>query len=776
MTASPHNQVTGALVRSTHLTKTDLELHAGLGITSELLADALVQRVTDHEAREALSSRRAGNLAGVLYPYLNPINGHRVTCRLRRDHPEVEGGRPKDKYLSPYGDRRHLYFAPGAALLLADASIPVVFVEAEKSALALTAASACAGRSVLAMGTGGCWGWRGTIGKDVDVSGARVDEKGPCADFDLVTWVEREAIILFDSNTILNSKVQAARRALAEELVARGANVRIGDLPVEEGINGPDDYIGRYGAQALWTIVDAARPVQPSTSEEVLQWARLDHVVEVGLAQLEERLRHLPDLLRGADALRRRTVRELVISKLKAAKVSGAPALVDAAIGALDDGGTDAGPQLLADDPPWPEPVDGVVLFNTLAETLTKYVVLPSPHTARAIVLWVVLTYMEAATNLLPLLLVTSPTKRCGKTRTLELLAGLACRALPVSNITAAALYRSIDRFRPTLLIDEADTFLNDDPEMRGVINAGHTRHTARVIRCVGDDSEPTLFSTWCPKLVAMIGVPKDTIVDRSVVVRLERKGPGEPVVRLRSDTVPQLFGDLRRQLRRWADDHLDAMRRTDPAMPRGLHDRATDNWRPLVAIGDLAGGTWSALAREAAMALAGNCDDDEPIGEELLADLWRIFNDEDHTQQDCLSTARVTELLGGLETRPWAAYAKGARPISQHQVARLLRRFGVRPIKAKLSGKATNVYLRADLQTAWDRYTPATGFGTPEPVSISGTESTILSRNRPNEGSDPGSALSSIATAVVPRFQPEIPSSGTNAAVEVFEADVRLF
>lgn len=157
----------------------DRELHARLGIPADLLDHAGVRRVTDAEARALLSSRHPGALAGLIYPYHDPQTGQSVTCRVRRDHPEIENGKARDKYLSAFGDRRHLYFPPGAAALLADVSVPIVVCEAEKSALAITAAAARAGRPVLAIGTGGCWGWKGRIGKAIDPSGAHVDEKGP---------------------------------------------------------------------------------------------------------------------------------------------------------------------------------------------------------------------------------------------------------------------------------------------------------------------------------------------------------------------------------------------------------------------------------------------------------------------------------------------------------------------------------------------------------------------------------------------------------------------
>ena len=92
--------------------------------------------------------------------------GEPQSYRLRRGHPEVENGEPLDKYLSAYGDAKHFFFPLETAELLADTSALAVIVEAEKSALAIMAAANRTGRHVLVIGTGGCWGWRGTCRQD----------------------------------------------------------------------------------------------------------------------------------------------------------------------------------------------------------------------------------------------------------------------------------------------------------------------------------------------------------------------------------------------------------------------------------------------------------------------------------------------------------------------------------------------------------------------------------------------------------------------------------
>jgi Protein of unknown function (DUF3631) len=139
---------------------------------------------------------------------------------------------------------------------------------------------------------------------------------------------------------------------------------------------------------------------------------------------------------------------------------------------------------------------------------------------------------------------------------------------------------------RPTLLIDEADSFVKDNEELRGILNSGHTKAAANMIRNV--DHKPRRFSTWAPKAIATIGTLADTLEDRAVVVRLQRKPPGATVERLgRRDNAD--FAALRSQAARWAADNFNKLADPDPKMP----DLNDCNWRPLLAIADLVGGTW---------------------------------------------------------------------------------------------------------------------------------------------------------------------------------------
>jgi hypothetical protein len=130
----------------------------------------------------------------------------------------------------------------------------------------------------------------------------------------------------------------------------------------------------------------------------------------------------------------------------------------------------------------------------------------------------------------------------------------LVARPLPTANATVAAIFRIIELARPTLLIDEADTFLKENDELRGILNTGH-RRGGQVLRTVGEDHEPRQFSTWAPAAIAMIGRLPDTLNDRSVVINLRRRKPTEKVKSFRRDRAGDL-DVLARKMARWAHDH----------------------------------------------------------------------------------------------------------------------------------------------------------------------------------------------------------------------------
>ncbi len=355
---------------------------------------------------------------------------------------------------------------------------------------------------------------------------------------------------------------------------------------------------------------------------------------------------------------------------------------------------------LFQEPEPWPDPVDGAQLLSDLANTLSHYVLL-SEGTAEAIALWIVHTHAHGASQVSPLLCISSPEKRCGKTTLLSILQALVKKPLPASNITPAALFRATEKWRPTLLIDEADCFLADNHELRGILNSGHRRDSAFVIRTVGDDHEPRQFSTWAPKAIALIGKMHPTLTDRSLIILMRRKRTQEKVLRLRLGQMED-FVTLKRRISRWVTDSIKSLLHEDSPTPPELNDRAADNWKALFAIADLAGGEWPQKARSSALTLSLE-ESDEAAGVLLLEDVQKLFSEHKTSR---LTSASFVESLIQMEERPWPEWSHG-RPITTRQVARLLKPFGIQPKNLRVDAGVLKGYEKDQFDDAFARYLP---------------------------------------------------------------------
>ncbi|SFR32730.1 DUF3631 domain-containing protein [Litoreibacter janthinus] len=346
---------------------------------------------------------------------------------------------------------------------------------------------------------------------------------------------------------------------------------------------------------------------------------------------------------------------------------------------------------------PWDEPVHGGELLDTLQYTVERFCVLPE-HSAPIIAAWCVHAWTHDASDISPLLAFTSPEKRCGKSTALSVVSALTPRAMHAVNISVSVLFRVIEKHKPTILIDEADTFLEDRSDMRGMINGGHNRRTANVWRSVGDDHEAKPFRVWSPKAIAMIGDLPDTLEDRALVVPLMRKDVGETVERFPARRDEELL-PLRRKLARWAEDNWIELADHEPNIPEELNDRAQDNARCLCTIADVVGGHWPQRIREALVGLAKAQLDDVPASKGVLllhdiADILERWRGNRITSNDL-----VTELVA-IEEGAWAVW-KGGDPITARMVASLLKPYGVKPER----DRSSRFYVLDDLRDAVGRY-----------------------------------------------------------------------
>lgn len=214
------------------------------------------------------------------------------------------------------------------------------------------------------------------------------------------------------------------------------------------------------------------------------------------------------------------------------------------------------------------------------AAAVTRYCVLPSEHAVVAVVLWIAATYFVRVFEHAPRLAITSPEKRCGKSRLLEVVRALCYQPLVSVNATIAAVFRSIDPDDPpTLIVDEADAIFgtkqaaDTHEDFRALLNAGHSTGWP-MRRCIGPRQEPTDFSTFAMAAIAAIGKLPDTITDRAVNITMRRRAPGETVSPYRKRRDEQDLIDLADQLAdRYRDRHSSSGAKSDAGDAHALAD-----------------------------------------------------------------------------------------------------------------------------------------------------------------------------------------------------------
>jgi hypothetical protein len=192
---------------------------------------------------------------------------------------------------------------------------------------------------------------------------------------------------------------------------------------------------------------------------------------------------------------------------------------------------------------------------------------------------------------------------------------------------------------------------------------------------------------------------------------------PSEQVTPFRLDRTAHLDG-LARRIARFVADHADAITDADPDMPAGIRDRESDNWRPLLAIADAAGGEWSTRAREAAVH-GRDAEQDQGRLVMLLADIRDIFADKAAKGDDEVTSADLVAALIEIEGRPWAEYGRTGKPMSANQLARMLKRVGIapEPIWIPATQKSGRGYKPVQFARTFERYLPAKGDSNREDV-----------------------------------------------------------
>lgn len=348
----------------------------------------------------------------------------------------------------------------------------------------------------------------------------------------------------------------------------------------------------------------------------------------------------------------------------------------------------------------------GHVVLDALARLLGRYVAFATAAQQDAVTLWAVHTHAIAHAETTPRLAILSAAKQSGKTRLLEVLDLLAYSAVQAMNVSPAYLFRRISSGPITLLLDEADAIFGakgNHEDLRALLNAGY-RAGAVVGRAVAEGRNITTaeYPAFAPVALAGIGSLPDTVEDRSIIIRLRRRGASEHVEDFRRRIIMPEADRLRARLAAWVNTAGGDLGRFPDNMPDGLSDRAADCWEPLLAAADAAGGDWPQRARRAAVELATGPAEDSALPIRLLADCKTVFADRDR-----MASVELAAGLAELEDAPWGEWY--GKPVSARTVAGFLRDFDIRPRLHRMGDGPARGYLQTDFHDSWSRYLPDT-------------------------------------------------------------------
>lgn len=363
-----------------------------------------------------------------------------------------------------------------------------------------------------------------------------------------------------------------------------------------------------------------------------------------------------------------------------------------------------------------PTPIDGAALLDEVEAFHRRFNVFPTEAAFVAVALWDAHAHLLDCFDSTPRIAFLSPEPGSGKTRALEIVETLVPQPMTAVNASAAALFRSVSAGtgKPTILFDEIDTVFGpkagDNEELRGFLNAGH-RRTGVTYRCIGDGGQQTVqaFPSYCAVAVAGLGSLPDTILSRSIVIRMRRRARNEKVEPFRARVHEAEGNALRDRLAAWAEQAREDVMGAWPDMPDGVTDRPADVWEPLLAVADAVGGHWPDRARQACVTLvkASKANDRGSLGVRLLTDL------RDHVMVgiDRLPTVAILDRLNALDDAPWADL--NGKPLDNRRLSRMLAEYMTadnEPITSrniKTAGSVLKGYYAADLHDAWQRYCP---------------------------------------------------------------------
>lgn len=352
-------------------------------------------------------------------------------------------------------------------------------------------------------------------------------------------------------------------------------------------------------------------------------------------------------------------------------------------------------------------------LIARIEEYIAGYVSLADQNVFLPLALWIMGTFCFDTFDAYPYLVITSATKRSGKTRLSEIISFCCHNPQNLAAMTGPTMFRLIATGRPTIISDEAETLSSEAATtMRAVLNVGYRKGQA--IPRTGAGGEVEHFDTFCPKVFVLIGDVYDTLRDRSIVVTMHRAEPARRFTR--HAAIPEgesLRRDIDAAIKAKLTD-LSAAFVDHGGLPF-LFDRDEEIWTSLfclcevfapdripdlqhVAV-DLATEKTAEARRYLALHRSETAAMRDEYGERLLLDLYALCV----SHGKYIRTKDALDLLLATPTAPWRKYR--GKGLDATMMSSMLNRFNVAPVRIAIGPKADRTcfrgYRQSDLEAA---------------------------------------------------------------------------
>lgn len=363
-------------------------------------------------------------------------------------------------------------------------------------------------------------------------------------------------------------------------------------------------------------------------------------------------------------------------------------------------------------------------LIAALSAYIEKYVTFANPDYSFVASLWAAGTFMfpkpedvgggdisppDVAFDAFPYLVITSDTKRSGKTRFSEILSSLCSRTRNYAGATPVTVFRSIKYDCPTIFFDEAESMAGEAADMmRQVTNAGYRRGQTVPRASALTPSGVEEWPVYCPKGFILIGDVRDTLRDRSIIIRMQRAEAKERYVYAKAKAEGEdLRAELEKLTKAKGEDIRDVY--THHKGLDFLTDRDEEIWLSLFAVCavlapsrleelkriavDMATEKTSPARRYTKLEDAEDQAELDEYSRRLVRDAATVFK----KGERAIFTRDLLPRLHELTTGPWRKYRGDG--LTSMSMADMLSPFGLQPHLVKIKGVVARGYHRADIE-----------------------------------------------------------------------------